>query len=90
MDLKLFGTVFFTIFIAEIADKTQIATFLYASNAGHSKTAVYLGSALALCLASAIAVFAGALLSQWINGRVLTRIAGAAFILVGIWTLFRS
>lgn len=90
MDLKLFSTVFITIFIAEIADKTQIATVLYASNAGHSKVAVYLGSALALCLASAIAVFAGAALSQWISGKILTRLAGSAFILVGIWTLFKS
>lgn len=90
MDLKLFVTVFSTIFIAEIADKTQIATVLYASNAGHSKVTVYLGSALALCLASALAVFAGSLLSHWINGRVLTRLAGSAFILVGVWTLLRS
>ena len=90
MDLKLFATVFATIFIAEIADKTQIATVLYASNAEHSRMVVYLGSALALCLASAIAVFAGSFLSHWINGRLLTRIAGFAFIIVGIWTLIRA
>jgi putative Ca2+/H+ antiporter (TMEM165/GDT1 family) len=50
---------------------------------------VFLGSAIALCLASALAVFAGSALSHWINGRVLTRLAGIAFILVGIWTLVR-
>lgn len=90
MDLKLFATVFVTIFIAEIADKTQIATVLYASNAQHNKITVFLGSAIALCLASAIAVFAGSVLSHWINGRVLTRLAGIAFILVGVWTLIRT
>jgi putative Ca2+/H+ antiporter (TMEM165/GDT1 family) len=90
MDLKLFATVFTTIFIAEIADKTQIATVLYASNAEHNKMTVFLGSAIALCLASAIAVFAGSVLSHWINGRVLTRFAGIAFIAVGIWTLLRA
>jgi putative Ca2+/H+ antiporter (TMEM165/GDT1 family) len=89
MDLKLFATVFTTIFIAEIADKTQIATLLYASNAQHNRMTVFLGSAIALCLASALAVFAGSALSHWINGRVLTRLAGIAFILVGIWTLVR-
>jgi len=89
MDLKMFVTVFTTIFIAEIADKTQIATMLYASNAQHSKMTVFLGSAIALCLASAIAVFAGSALSHVINGRVLTRLAGIAFILVGVWTLIR-
>lgn len=89
MDLKLFATVFTTIFIAEIADKTQIATLLYASNAEHNKLTVFLGSAVALSLASAIAVFAGSALSHWVDGRVLTRIAGIAFILVGLWTLVR-
>lgn len=90
MDLKLFGTVFITVFIAEIADKTQIATLLYASSAQHHKLVVFLGSAIALCLASAIAVFAGSALSHWINGRVLTRLAGIAFIAVGVWTLIRA
>lgn len=90
MDLKLFATVFMTIFIAEIADKTQIATVLYASNAQNGKLSVFIGSALALSLASAVAVFAGAAMSHWINGKILTRIAGVAFILVGIWTLYRA
>jgi len=90
MDLKLFATVFTTVFMAEIADKTQIATVLYASNAQHGKMSVFLGSALALCLASAIAVFAGSALSHWINGRALTRVAGIAFIAVGIWTLLKG
>ena len=90
MDTKLFATVFTTVFIAEIADKTQIATILYASNAQHNKLLVFFGSALALCLASAIAVFAGSMLSQWINGKVLSRVAGSLFVLVGIWTFFRA
>lgn len=90
MDLKLLATVFVTIFIAEIADKTQIATLLYASNAQNSKLVVYVGSALALCLASALAVFAGSILTQWIDGKILRKLAGIAFILVGIWTLFKT
>lgn len=90
MDIKLLTTVFVTVFIAEIADKTQIATVLYASNTEHSRIVVFLGSAAALCLASAIAVFAGSAMSHWINGKVLSKIAGTAFIAVGIWTLFKS
>ena len=58
MDIKLLATVFVTIFIAEIAVKTHIATLLYASNSQHSKIVIFLGSSLALCLASA-AVFIG-------------------------------
>jgi putative Ca2+/H+ antiporter (TMEM165/GDT1 family) len=89
MELKLFGAVFITIFTAEIADKTQLATLLYASNSPHSKLTVFLGSALALMLSSAIAVVAGSALSQWVNPKVLSWLAGLAFIGIGIWTIAR-
>ena len=90
MDLKLLGTVFITIFVAEIADKTQIATLLYASNAQANKLTVFAGSALALVVASAIAVFAGALLAHWVNPKLMAKVAGAAFIAVGLWMLLRG
>jgi len=89
MDLKLVATVFVTIFVAEIADKTQIATLLYASNAQHGKLSVFIGSALALMVASGVAVLAGAGLSNWIDERLMSRVAGTAFILVGTWTIVR-
>ena len=90
MDLKLFATVFATVFAAELADKTQLATLLYASNAQHSKLTVFIGSALALVVASGLAVFAGALISEWIDEKLMMRMAGIAFILVGIWTFVRA
>ena len=89
MDLKLIATVFVTIFVAEIADKTQIATLLYASNAQQSRLSVFIGSALALMVASAVAVLAGVGLSNWIDEKLMARVAGMAFILVGIWTIVR-
>ncbi len=89
MDLKLIATVFVTIFVAEIADKTQIATLLYASNAQHSRLSVFMGSALALIVASGVAVLAGVGLSNWLDERLMARVAGTAFILVGIWTIVR-
>ncbi len=90
MDLRLLATVFVTVFLAEIADKTQIATLLYASNAQASKLTVFAGSALALVLASAIAVFAGAVLAHWLNPKLMAKVAGAAFIAVGLWMLLRG
>ncbi len=90
MDLKLLATVFATVFLAEVADKTQVATLLYASNAPTQKLAVFIGSATALILASAIGVLAGAALSHIMAGRYISWVAGAGFIVVGIITLFRS
>lgn len=90
MDFKLLGTVFVTVFLAEIADKTQLATLLYASNSPQNKLTVFAGSALALVLASAIAVLAGALLSHVASSKYISWLAGTGFILVGIVTIVRT
>ena len=90
MDLKLIATVFLTVIVAEIADKSQFVTLLYASNAQHSKLSVYIGSSLALMFASGVAVLAGVGLSNWFDERIMARVAGIAFILVGLWTYVRA
>ena len=90
MDLKLIATVFLTVIVAEIADKSQFVTLLYASNAQHSKLSVYIGSSLALMFASGVAVLAGVGLSIWFDERIMARVAGIAFILVGLWTFVRA
>ncbi len=89
MDFRLLLTVFSTVFAAEMADKTQVATFLYASNATHAKLTVFIGSALALVVASGLAVFFGGVLSQWVNEKVMAKVAGVAFIAVGLWSLLK-
>lgn len=90
MDLRLLTTVFSTIFVAEIGDKTQVATLLYASGAQNNKLTVFLGSALALVLTSAIGVIAGSAISRYVNPRYLSWIAGIGFIIVGIWTITKA
>ncbi len=87
MDLKLLFTVFTTVFLAEIADKTQVATLLYASEPGNGRLTVFVGAALALVVASALAVFAGGLLSRWLDPKLVSRVAGVAFIGIGVWIL---
>ena len=88
MDWKIFTTVFATIFIAEMADKTQLATLLFASDKDVNKWLVFFGSASALVLTSAIGVVAGAMLSHVVSTKVMAIIAGTGFILIGAWTLY--
>ncbi len=87
MDLRLFATVFGTIFVAELGDKTQLATLLYASDAAHPKLTVFAASAAALVLTSALGVLAGSLLAEYVNPKVVRWVAGLGFIAVGVWVL---
>jgi putative Ca2+/H+ antiporter (TMEM165/GDT1 family) len=90
MDMKLFATVFATIFAAELGDKTQFATLLYASEAQNPKLTVFLASAGALVLTSAIGVLAGSLISQYVSPKLISWIAGLGFIAVGVWTIAQA
>jgi len=87
MDVKLFATVFFTIFVAELGDKTQLATLLYASDASQPKFTVFAASAAALVLTSALGVLAGSLVAEHVNPKVVRWVAGLGFIAVGVWVL---
>lgn len=89
MDYKLLVTVFFTVFIAELGDKTQLATMLFATDKQVDKISVFIAASLALVSATAIAVVAGSLLSQFISERQLHYIAGTGFIVIGAWILLK-
>ena len=83
MDWQVFSSTFFAIFLAEMGDKTQLATLSLAS--GHSaRWTVFLASALALAATSAIAVLGGEALSRVIPPIWIRRGAGALFIVLGV------
>jgi putative Ca2+/H+ antiporter (TMEM165/GDT1 family) len=90
MDWKLLFTVFSTIFVAEIGDKTQLATLLYASGAEVNRRTVFLGASLALVLTSALGVLVGSALAHAVNPKYLAWAAGVGFIAVGIWTIVKA
>jgi putative Ca2+/H+ antiporter (TMEM165/GDT1 family) len=90
MDLKILLTVFVTVFLAELGDKTQLATMLFAADQQVSKWTVFAGAALALVATSAIGVVAGGYISTLISPKQLQLIAGAGFIGIGLWTLVRA
>ena len=88
MDLRAFFTVFASVFVAELGDKTQLATMLFAADTRASKLTVFAASASALVLTSALGVLAGGAISEYVSERTLRWLAGAGFILVGLWVLF--
>lgn len=90
MDWKIFFTIFAAVFIAELGDKTQLATMLFAADKEVSKTTVFLAASAALIVASAIGVLAGSLLSEFINEKYLHYIAGIGFIAIGVFTLYSA
>jgi putative Ca2+/H+ antiporter (TMEM165/GDT1 family) len=90
MDLKVLATVFGIVFLAELGDKTQLATMLFASRSPGNLIAVFIGASAALVLASAIGVVAGSVISQYVNPKSLSYIAGVGFLLIGVWTIWQG
>ena len=90
MDWKIFITIFAAVFVAELGDKTQLATMLFATDKDVSRYTVFFAASAALIFASAIGVLAGSLLAEYINVRYLHYIAGIGFILIGVFTLYNA
>ncbi len=89
MDWKLLLTTFGAIFLAELGDKTQIATFCFAAS-GRSFWSVFIGSALALVSTSLVACLLGAGLSRLVPTRIVSLVAGLLFIAVGVVIILRN
>jgi putative Ca2+/H+ antiporter (TMEM165/GDT1 family) len=88
MDWKVLGTAFVTVFLAELGDKTQLATLNLAAGSA-ARWAVFVGSALALVATSAIAVLGGEALARWVPALWLQRAAGVLFLALGLLFLLR-
>ncbi|MDL1984257.1 MAG: TMEM165/GDT1 family protein [Deltaproteobacteria bacterium] len=86
MDFKLFISTFGLVFLAELGDKTQLATLSLSANY-NSKISVFLGSAFALIVSSLLAVLFGAGLSRLLPLNYIQIGAGIFFIIIGIWIL---
>ena len=86
MDFKLLLTTFGMIFLAELGDKTQLATFAFAAES-KSRLAVFLGAAGALLLTSLLAVVFGSAASRLIPANYIKIGARSLFILLGLWML---
>ncbi|MFO7637988.1 MAG: TMEM165/GDT1 family protein [bacterium] len=89
MNWKLLLATFGTVFLAELGDKTQLATMAFAA-ANRSFWSVFVGSALALVLASVLATLLGCTLGRWLPARWVSLGAGILFVVIGILLVVRN
>ncbi len=88
MSIKIFLSIFAVVFLAELGDKTQLATMLFATDEDVSKWLVFAAAASALVVATALGVLAGSLLGKMIDPKWLSYLAGTGFIVIGAFTLY--
>ena len=88
--MRTYGAVFLSVFLAELGDKTQLATLLYAATPGSRPLGVFIAAAGALVISTLLAVLVGERLGTWIAPHYLTRAAGLAFVAIGGWLLFSA
>lgn len=86
MDWRVLLTTFGVIFLAEMGDKTQIAAMTMAAQQKRP-WAVFIGASLALVAVSAIGVIVGSVLGQYLPLDWIKRVAGAAFVIIGVLIL---
>jgi putative Ca2+/H+ antiporter (TMEM165/GDT1 family) len=85
--MKTYLAVFASVLVAEMGDKTQLATVLFATNPAVSKVGIFAAAALALVLSSLLAVVAGGYIGTWVPAERLRVLAGVGFIGIGLWML---
>ena len=86
MDWRVMLTTFGIIFLAEMGDKTQLAAMTMAAEKKRPWE-VFIGASLALAVVSAVGILVGAALGQYLPLEWIKRVAGVAFILIGVLVL---
>ncbi len=87
--MRAYLVVFVSVLLAELGDKTQLATLVYAGLSDLSRLGVFAAAAAALLLSTLAAVLAGGHLAAWIAPDRLKTVAGIAFIAIGVWMLLQ-
>lgn len=87
MDWKIIISTFVTIFLAELGDKTQLASILMTSKT-NKPILVFLGTMLAFAVVTVIGVAVGAIITRYLPINFIKVGAAIAFIIVGILILF--
>lgn len=85
--MNLYLSIFVTVFLAELGDKTQLATILFASDDTSNRALVFIAAASALVVSTGLAVLLGAGADKYLSALPLKLIAGAGFVLIGIFMI---
>ena len=85
--MSAFITVFLTVFLAELGDKTQLATVLFASDGDRNRWTVFMAAAAALVASTGIAIALGVAAERWLTMLPLKLIAGLGFLTIGAWMI---
>lgn len=85
--MKALLVVFLSVFMAELGDKTQVATLLFAADQSLSRWEVFAAASAALVFASLLAVLFGAQISRVVPPSTLRVAAGLGFVAIGLWML---
>ena len=87
MPMMKLASIFAIVFLAELGDKTQLATLLFASDRDQHPVLVFVAAAGALVVATALAVAVGNLGARYLETMPLKLIAGIGFIALGGWSI---
>jgi putative Ca2+/H+ antiporter (TMEM165/GDT1 family) len=85
--MRPYLVIFLSVLLAELGDKTQLATIIFATNAEIGKMGVFAAAAAALVTSSLLAVLVGSQLGHWLPTTSLRPVAGVGFIAIGLWML---
>lgn len=86
--MNVYATIFLTVFLAEVGDKTQLATILFASEGSSNRYYVFIAASAALVLSTALAVALGAAGEKYLTMLPLKLLAGLGFIAIGAFMIF--
>jgi putative Ca2+/H+ antiporter (TMEM165/GDT1 family) len=88
--VKPYLVIFLSVLLAEMGDKTQLATLLFATDTTLSRWGVLAGAAAALLVSTVVAVAIGTWAAAWIPARHLHLAAALGFIAIGAWTIYQA
>jgi putative Ca2+/H+ antiporter (TMEM165/GDT1 family) len=88
--VKTLAVIFGSVFLAELGDKTQMATMLYATEKSIRPIHVFFAASAALVVSTLLAVVFGEMVTRVVPARTLKIVAGLVFVAVGIWTILKN